>query len=129
MIQPYSRSNWELIYAQQKLAPLRPEYPYYEPIEDIKVTCNTAIASMGAYNPHARNDWQLGAWCYNTLPTSPSDSSALQRLQLGDRLAVPLNQLATYNLSDLADPPYSLLFKVPNWHRDFYLEVWAYIGE
>jgi hypothetical protein len=128
MLELSNKNNWQLIYADRKQAVSRPRLRDYEPIQDFKVFCDATTIAVGAYNPKAYYNWQLGAWCYVTLPTSPSNSANLQDLQL-NRYTVPLNGLAVYEIADLSAPPYTLLFKVPKWHQELYLEVWAYLKE
>jgi hypothetical protein len=127
MLNLTDNSNWELIFNEQKLAPSAEFYPYYEPIQDFEVFCDAGAIAVGGYNSNAYYNWSLACWLNVTLPNSPSSSANLQDLQLS-RYGVPLNRLAVYEINNLTPPPYTLLFQVPKWHRELYLEVWAYTG-
>ena len=117
-------SIWQLTYSQLFVAANQTTDGNYEPIQDFEVYCDAATIAVGASNSQAYYNWQLGAWCYNNIPTSPSNN--FQDLQLG-RFAVPLGRLAVYQINNLTPPPYTLLFKVPKWHRELYIEVWSLI--
>lgn len=117
--------NWELIFSDLKISPRIDNYPYYEPIQDFQIFCDSTAIAIGGYNSNAYYNWSLAAWCNVTIPSFVNSSNNLQNLQLG-RYGVPLNRLAIYEINQLSPPPYTLLIQVPKWHRELYLEVWAY---
>ncbi|MGL4620701.1 hypothetical protein [Chroococcidiopsis sp.] len=126
-------TNWQRVGASRYLAEIisnTPQEIEYKPIPPIYFTVESNFLLIGVQSDSAKPYWYLGANVSQYLYIAPDlgDANFPGGVQSSDQKKLGLNRLTLVNFQDYNISPYILLFEVPYWLRDLYIEVWQHIG-
>ena len=127
----WNRLNWDLLLrTQREITPIENRPGDYIRISDISITCTSPVLMIGVRSENAKSYWVVGGWASMNLLVIPStttefvaavhDAASSVRCRLGQLNLIRFPELNLY--------PYLLIFSVPYWFLDVYLEIWQYSG-
>ena len=124
-------NKWQRVDANRYLAEIisnTPEKIEYKPIPPIYYTVNSNLLLIGVQSDSAKPYWYLGANVSQYLYIAPDVGNVNfpGGVQASDQKKLGLNRLTLVNFQDFNVIPYILVFEVPYWLRDLYIEVWEH---
>jgi hypothetical protein len=100
----------------------------FNPIPKQSALCPSNILCVGAQSDVAQPYWYTGAWFELGISMSPGSTSPLVAGMYFGRGRAPLGNLALYHFPAYQPAPYIVIWSIPRWLTQVYLEGWWYDG-